>query len=476
MNVALIISGYLRSFELNIENIKSKIIDNFYNVDIYIHITKNEESDDKYLNTNNNILNTLINDLNPLILHEQNYLIDNDKKSNDIKNSWLKLYKLNSLKSINELNSKYDLVIKYRPDLNIISENIFSDIKSDIIYIPKDSKIDIDKLKNRDDNYLCDIFAYGSSEMMNKYFKFYESLDLLIEKYGNVSETLLYHYLNDNNIKYELVDIDYNVILSKCNIFSIVGDSGSGKSTLSKVLKKYFSNSFLLECDRYHKWERNDENWKNYTHLNPEANLITKMSSDIFDLKIGKEIYHVDYDHSTGKFTDKQTIEPTDNIIVCGLHSLYTDTNNLYDLKIFIDTDDNLKLKWKINRDVKERGYTVEKCIEQINSRKEDYEKFIKPQREKSDLVINFFTDDNNLSNSDDSSYEKYLRVFISNKYDIHKIINKLGFNHIKYDSYINDDTFELVFREYVDFDFGDLPKENNYYDYIMLIIQNIIQ
>ena len=47
MKAALIISGYLRSFELNIGNIKSKIIGKFDTVDVYIHITKNEENDDK---------------------------------------------------------------------------------------------------------------------------------------------------------------------------------------------------------------------------------------------------------------------------------------------------------------------------------------------------------------------------------------------------------------------------------------------
>lgn len=42
MNVALIISGYLRSFDLNLGNIRDKIINKFDTVDVYIHITKNE--------------------------------------------------------------------------------------------------------------------------------------------------------------------------------------------------------------------------------------------------------------------------------------------------------------------------------------------------------------------------------------------------------------------------------------------------
>ena len=43
-----------------------------------------------------------------------------------------------------------------------------------------------------------------------------------------------------------------------------------------------------MECDRYHKWDRHDTNWNNYTHLNPDANYITKMCDDVFDLKFGR--------------------------------------------------------------------------------------------------------------------------------------------------------------------------------------------
>lgn len=471
MNVALIISGYLRSFELNIENIKSNIINRFDNVDVYIHITKNEESDDKYLNYTEDLINSLINKLNPVILHEPNYEINSDKKTNDVKNSWLKFYKLNTLKSLNETNQKYDVVIKYRPDLNILSDDIFKKIDEDVIYIPKDSKIDISKLNKKDDKFLCDIFAYGSSKIMDTYFGIYNHLDNLIEKYGNVPETLIYHYLNDNNIKYELIDLDYNVILSKCNVFSIAGDSGSGKTTLANTLKKYFYNSFLLECDRYHKWERGDSNWEKYTHLNPEANLITKMNSDIFDLKIGKEIYHVDYDHSTGKFTDKQTVEPTDNIIVCGLHSLYTNDENIYDLKIYIDTEEKLKNYWKIKRDTKERGYTLEKSLKQIESRRKDYYEYIYPQREKSDLIINFYYENLNENNFEDKNIS--LRLLIKSNFDIKSIVEDLKNLKVSIEVSVENNFYMLDFKKYVDINI-DIPKLNNFYDYIIFIIMRL--
>ena len=50
------------------------------------------------------------------------------------------------------------------------------------------------------------------------------------------------------------------------------------------------------------------------------------MNMDVYNLKIGHEIYAVDYDHSTGKFTQEEKIEAKNNIILCGLHTLYNNT------------------------------------------------------------------------------------------------------------------------------------------------------
>jgi uridine kinase len=468
MKVALLISGYLRTFKTNVPNIQEKIINKFKNVDVYIHVTKNEGTDDRYLNKRNesddiDYINKMLNPIS--LIHEPNISCSKNKKDNDLINTWLKYHKLNQLKKDNESKfGEYDLVIKYRPDLDLLSDNVFDSIIDDYVYIPRDSKIDRDKLRNSNDNYVCDIFAYGKSKTMDEYFSIYEKLESFIEKYGTVSETVLYHYLEDSEVPYKLVDIDYVVILSMCNVFAITGDSGSGKTTLANILKKYFSNSIMLECDRYHKWERGDENWKKLTHLNPEANYIAKMNDDIFDLKIGKDIYQVDYDHKDGKFTEKEHIESSDNIIVCGLHSLYVENETIYNLKIFIDTDKDLKNKWKIQRDVVERGYDIKKVLKQIEDRESDYLTYIYPQREKSDIVINFFNDDND---------KLRLKLFISRKHNISDIINDLneGIECVNYGEIFN----EVIFTEYKNIDTGKMVlKLNDYYDYILYFIMNV--
>jgi uridine kinase len=463
LRTAVLISGYLRTFKINLTSLQEKIIDKFENVDIYIHITDNEENDDKYLNINNDI-KFITDNLNPVFLtHETNLKISNNKKENDLLNTWIKYYKLNQIKKINEtIFGKYDMVIKYRPDLNIISDLEFN---NDKIYIPNDSKIDKSKLDNINDPYICDTLAYGSSDQMDKYFDFYLSIKDLILKNGYTPETLLYHYLKNNNIEYQLCDIDYNIILSMCNVFAIAGDSGSGKTTLGDLLKKYFSNSFMFECDRYHKWERGNENWNKITHLNPNANYIAKMSEDIFDLKVGKTVYQVNYDHDTGQFTEKEEIEKSDNLIVCGLHSLYSHNSEVYNLKIFMDTDIKLKTKWKIDRDTSKRGYSISKIMKQIEDRKEDYLKFIYPQRDKSDIIINFTLNDDDEIN---------LTIFFNKKLNISKLINNLIKYNIDIDFKEDLNFNKIKFSEYKYCELFERTKLNSFYDYIIYLILNI--
>ena len=455
MKSALLISGYLRCFKENINNIKKYIIDE-NNIDIYIHLTMDKEN--KYVNKEIK-LDEVYKLLNPkFMIVSKNIHFNDDPKINNLLNQNYKLLLLNNkLKEFEHLeNIKYDNIIKIRPDV-YLKQHINLNIKYDKLQIPKDAKMDSTKLEKSTDKFLCDIMAYGNVELMDKYINYYKYLKDLIPKYGYINETLLFYYLNENNIKYEEVDIDFHVVLSLCNTIAITGDSGTGKTTLSNIIKKLFDDSFVLECDRYHKWERNDENWNKFTHLNPNSNYITKMQQDVFDLIIGNNIYQVDYDHKTGKFTDKELIESKDNIIVCGLHSLYIE-ETIINLKLYVDTDENLRIPWKISRDVKKRGYSIEKIMEQINNRKDDFNKYILPQKYKADIIINFYTDklfhvDNFIP---DEKLNIFLRIGISTIFNINKIIASLNIN-----KFVNENGYIYLYF-------------NNNYDY-EFIIKNII-
>ena len=446
MRIALLIAGYIRGIQENIDSIYKNIIqDN--ECDIYIHITDGK-MDNKYYNKNTDL--QYINDkLKPkLLLSSKNLQFANVKEEHqniynqNYKYTWL--YKeMNRMIELENIN--YDIIVKMRPDIHIL-EPLNYDIDCNYLYIPKDSKMDIKKLRNPDDQYICDMFAYGTPSSMNAYFDFYTQLDNLIELHGCVNETLLYHYFEYLNIKYKQVDIQYMVILSLCNTIAITGDSGSGKSTLSVILKDLFINSFVLECDRYHKWERNDDNWKKYTHLNPEANYLTKMQEDVFDLKIGNSIYQVDYDHTKGVFTDKKSIESKDNIIICGLHSLYL-PNNIANLKIYMDTHDNVRIPSKIKRDVKKRGYSIEKIFNQIKDRYDDFQKYIYPQKKNADIVIHLYTDKQFVIETFNIEEEinVFFKVGIKKHFNIYSILSKIEY---KYNLEYEGDFIYLCFNE----------------------------
>lgn len=461
-------SGYLRSFKVNYHSLKTQILDKYPSVDCYIHITTSETADDKYLNQNDNEeARKFIKDrLDPkCLIEEPNFFFSHNSAENSVFNTWSKYYRLNIIKKENEKTcGKYDLIIKYRPDTNL--DKFESPLDNFGITIPAKTLIDKSKLKSPDDPNICDIFAYGDSASMDRYFDIYNHLTYLIKERGTVPENLLYHYLTENSIPYTPKEIDYNVVLSLCNVIAICGDSASGKTTLSELLKKFFSNSFLLEGDRYHKWDRYSSNWSKITHLNPEANYLGKMSNDLFDLKIGKTAYQVDYNHKTGKFTDQEKIENPDSIIVCGLHSLYSPNHEVYDLKVFMDTDIQLRTEWKIKRDIEKRGKTKEEVLSQIESRQDDYVQFIEPQKASSDLIVNFCPSDTELS----------LNLFVSQKHNIISFLEGLDKKEIKYESKFNAKFNIISFTEYQRVKVFDNPDFNSYsyHDYVILLILSL--
>jgi uridine kinase len=357
------------------------------------------------------------------------------KKFKNIRRMWYKFKVLNILKETysNANNINYDIVIRLRPDLCILDEQITlkTNIPNNVIY------------GNNDELF------YGNSHTMNVISQISDNFNTLIKDKQVVNNHFLFEkFLLQNNIVSKDLNINYKLVLTLCNIIAIAGDSGTGKTTLMKYLEKLFNDYTLkLEGDRYHKWERGDKNWNKFTHLNPKANYICKFKEDVFNLKIGENIYGVDYDHSTGKFTELQEVKSSNNIILCGLHTLIDNkTNNLFNLRIFLDPDTKLKYYWKIKRDMSKRGYSKEKVIENIKKRIKDNELYIKPQQKESDIVIKFFTDDDFVYDNIDSNPNIYLNIEAktSNILDFIAVLND---NNIKFSFKKNNSLYtSLIF------------------------------
>ena len=187
----------------------------------------------------------------------------------------------------------------------------------------------------------------------------------------------------ESNIQYKIKYQPY--------LIGLTGDSGSGKTTFAGLIKDIFSekNTVILEGDDMHKWERGHKMWDKLTHLNPKANGLYTELKNALHLKNGKMIERRHYDHSAGKFTLPKNLESKKIIIFEGLHALFLNKmRNILDLKIFINSDDQIRLHWKALRDVKERGYSREKVIEQIKKRQSDSDQYIKSQEQYADISI----------------------------------------------------------------------------------------
>lgn len=178
-------------------------------------------------------------------------------------------------------------------------------------------------------------------------------------------------------------------------VIGIAGDSGAGKTKLLEKIEHLFNSEkdvLFIEGDGDHRWARGDENWEQYTALDPQANYLYQQAENIRKLKRGNHVRRHEYSHETGKFTEQKIVNAKKYIVLCGLHSLYLPIlRDELDLKIFMDTDQELRNYWKIQRDTRNRGYSRETIVAQIEKRISDAEKYIYPQRQFADLIITYF-------------------------------------------------------------------------------------
>lgn len=178
-------------------------------------------------------------------------------------------------------------------------------------------------------------------------------------------------------------------------LIGIAGGSGSGKTTLANKLIDCFGSDevSLLRHDNYYK--RHDElPFEERTKLNydhPDSFDTSLLCEHIRQLKQGKTIEMPVYDYSIHNRSDQVIpVHPAPVVILEGI-MIFADPElcDLLDIKVFVDTDADVRILRRITRDVKERGRSLDSVIHQyLTTVKPMHEQFVEPSKRKADIII----------------------------------------------------------------------------------------
>lgn len=185
------------------------------------------------------------------------------------------------------------------------------------------------------------------------------------------------------------------IFMKKPIVIGVTGGSGSGKTSVSRAIFEKFSDLsiMLLEQDYYYKDQSHlpfEERLKtNYDH--PFAFDNDRFIMDLKKLIAWESIEQPVYDYSQHTRSDKTIhCEPKEVIIVEGILILEDERlRDLMDIKVYVDTDDDIRIIRRIKRDIEERGRTLDSVIHQyLSVVKPMHQQFVEPTKKFADIII----------------------------------------------------------------------------------------
>ncbi|KQL38132.1 MULTISPECIES: uridine kinase [Bacillaceae] len=178
-------------------------------------------------------------------------------------------------------------------------------------------------------------------------------------------------------------------------VIGIAGGTGSGKTSVTKAIYDQFKGHSILMIQQ-------DSYYRDQTHLPMEERLKTNydhplaFDNDLFiehikDLLQYKAIEKPVYDYTIHtRSSETIPVEPKEVIILEGILVLEDERlRDLMDIKIFVDTDADLRILRRIQRDIKERGRTVDSVVDQyVNVVRPMHNQFCEPSKKFADIII----------------------------------------------------------------------------------------
>lgn len=182
--------------------------------------------------------------------------------------------------------------------------------------------------------------------------------------------------------------MDYPIVIG------IAGGTGSGKSTIIKKIKEQFNDAVTILSHDYYYKAHDDLTYEERTKLNydhPDAFDTDLMVEHIKALRRGEFVERPSYDFSVhNRRKETVTVVPSKVIIVEGILIFENvELLDMFDIKVFVDTDADVRIIRRILRDVKERGRTLESVINQyLTTVKLMHEQFVEPSKKNADIII----------------------------------------------------------------------------------------
>lgn len=174
---------------------------------------------------------------------------------------------------------------------------------------------------------------------------------------------------------------------------SIAGTSGSGKTSLIQTLKMYLNESVFshLDLDGYQIHNRAERAIINTFPEDITEDDIDRIINDINTLASGQDIMMPKYDHVLGEVTEYISLKPKKILIIEGLHAIMLNgflAGNGIDLKIYMNTSQDIQRAWKVKRDVETRGYSYNNVLKEIENRTVFEELYVKSQVDYADVLV----------------------------------------------------------------------------------------
>ena len=182
--------------------------------------------------------------------------------------------------------------------------------------------------------------------------------------------------------------------MDKVMVIGIAGGTGSGKTTITKKLIQHFgSDVSVIHHDNYYK-AHHDMSYEERTKLNydhPDSFDTDMLVEAVKELKRGHSVVCPVYDYTVHDRSDKTvTVNPAKVVIVEGI--LIFSCKELcrqMDIKIYVDTDADVRILRRIMRDVRDRGRSLDSVVNQyLSTVKPMHEQFVEPSKRNADIII----------------------------------------------------------------------------------------